>query len=203
MIRASGVGKRFGPVRALHGVDLEVPAGTVMAVFGANGSGKSTLLKIIAGLLRPTEGSAEIAGHPPRAMKARLGYLGHLPYLYPYLCATENLNFYADLYGVDRHKVFPMLDRLGLAGKGARQVRTFSRGEAQRLGLARAMLHNPDYLILDEPFSGLDKSTAQTLPDLFAMPGRTVILSTHDEYQGRAIAHDCLTLDAGCVVARG
>lgn len=201
MIRTDRVVKRFGAVRALDGVSLEVPAGTTVAVFGANGSGKSTLLKILAGLLRPTSGTVELAGVNPRAAKARIGYLGHVPYLYPYLSAMENLHFYADLYRVDRARAGPILDSVALTHKGGALVRTFSRGETQRLGLARTLIHNPDYLLLDEPFSGLDKATIEAFPALIARAGRTTVFSTHDEHLGHSLAQAEVTLTGGTVAA--
>lgn len=201
MISATGVDKRFGSVRALDSVTLEVPSGTTMALFGANGSGKSTLLKILAGLLRPTSGSIAIAGGNPRAAKANIGYLGHLPYLYPYLSAAENLDFYAELYRVDRARSQTLLEIVGLSHKGTALVRTFSRGQTQRLALARAVLHDPDYLLLDEPFSGLDAATIEAFPHLIARSGRTTLFSTHDEERGRALAHTCLRLSGGRVIA--
>lgn len=202
MICATGVGKRFGSVRALDSVTLEVPSGTTTALFGANGSGKSTLLKILAGLLRPSSGSVGIAGGNPRAAKARIGYLGHVPYLYPYLTAAENLDFYAGLYLVDRARSQTMLESVGLSHKANALVRTFSRGQTQRLALARALLHDPDYLLLDEPFSGLDTVTIEAFPALIARAGRTTLFSTHDEERGRALAHSHLTLSGGRIRAQ-
>lgn len=199
MIRATRVGKRFGPVRALEAVNLELETGSTLALFGANGSGKTTLLKIVVGLLRPTEGSIELAGVDPRQAKSKIGYLGHVPFVYPYLSATENLHLYAGLYRVDKCRAGPLLEAVGLADKGGALVRTFSRGQAQRLGLARALLHDPDYLVLDEPFSGLDRATIDSAPGLINRPGRTTIFSTHDEDLGRALAQTCVRLTGGLV----
>lgn len=188
MILVSDVSKRFGTVRALSNFNLEVTQGTTVAILGANGSGKSTLLKLAAGLLVPTAGAVTVGGKPPREAKAEIGYLGHEPFLYRYLSATENLNFYADLYRVPRSRVPQLLEMFTLDRKGDSLVRNFSRGECQRLGLARALLHNPDYLLLDEPFSGLDQQSSDSLPGLIARPGRTVLLSTHDRRKAREMS---------------
>lgn len=200
MITLEGAGKRYGTVKALSGVDMEVPSGATVAILGPNGSGKSTLLRLVAGLAVPTSGRVTVAGTPPRAAKARIGYLGHEPFLYRYLSATENLRFYADLYRVERSRIPALLDEVDLARKGEALVRTFSRGEAQRLGLARALLHDPDYLLLDEPFSGLDSDSADRLPLTMARPGRTVLFSTHDRDRAGSLADRMVFLKEGRLV---
>lgn len=197
VIVLDGVSKKFGTVRALSNLTLEVAAGTTVALLGPNGSGKSTLLKLAAGLLKPTSGTVSIAGKAPKNAKAVIGYLGHEPYLYRYLSAAENLQFYADLYRVDRSRVRPLLEEVGLGAKSEALVRTFSRGESQRLGLARALLHDPDILLLDEPFSGLDESNAGRLPALIAKPGRTTLLSTHDLAKAQEVAGRLVHLESG------
>lgn len=197
MISLDGVGKKFGTVRALSDITLEITPGTTVALLGPNGSGKSTLLKLAAGLLKPTSGTVTLGGKAPRDAKAQIGYLGHEPFLYRYLSAEENLNFYADLYRVDRARVPVLLDQVGLDGKNSALVRTFSRGESQRLGLARAMLHEPKVLLLDEPFSGLDDANAGRLPQLIAGPGRTTLLSTHDLPRAREVADRLIHLAGG------
>ena len=197
MIVLDGVSKKFGTVRALNNLSLEVPAGETVALLGPNGSGKSTLLKLVAGLLKPTAGSVTLNGRSPKKSKADIGYLGHEPFLYRYLSATENLHFYADLYSVDRSKVPGLLAEVDLDHKGDALVRTFSRGETQRLGLARALLHDPRFLLLDEPFSGLDEASAGRLPELIARPGRTVVLSTHDLAKANEVAGILIHLAEG------
>jgi heme ABC exporter ATP-binding subunit CcmA len=199
LIELSGLVKRFGAVRALDGVSVKVDSGTTVAVLGPNGSGKSTLLKVVAGLLKPTAGVVRIAGQQPRAAKSRIGYLGHLPHLYPYLTAAENLRFYARLYGVDPVRCRELLDRVGLSSKSGAQVRTLSRGEAQRLGLARCLLHDPDYLLLDEPLTGLDTAAIDGFPSLVARPDRTILMSSHDNRVVGNLAQRCITLNAGRV----
>ncbi len=197
MIALDGVGKKFGTVRALSNITLEITPGTTVGLLGPNGSGKSTLLKLAAGLLKPTSGTVTVGGKAPRDAKAQIGYLGHEPFLYRYLSAEENLNFYADLYRVDRTKVPVLLEEVGLQAKGSALVRTFSRGESQRLGLARAMLHDPEVLLLDEPFSGLDDASAGRLPQLIARPGRTTLLSTHDLPRAHDVADRLIHLSGG------
>lgn len=200
MLALRGVGRRFGTVRALHDVTLAIPAGSTVALLGPNGSGKSTLLRLAAGLIRPTSGEVTLDGQPPKQCRARIGFLGHEPFLYRYLSAAENLRLYADLYRVDRSTVPGLLEQLGLQSKGDALVRTFSRGETQRLGLARALLHDPDYLLLDEPFSGLDEAGADRLPELIARPGRTVVLSTHDRSRAEQVADRRVNLAGGRLV---
>ncbi|CAN5780344.1 hypothetical protein BH23ACT12_BH23ACT12_08640 [soil metagenome] len=197
MITLNGVTKKFGTVRALSDLTLEITPGSTVALLGPNGSGKSTLLKLAAGLLKPTAGTVTLGGKAPGDAKAQIGYLGHEPFLYRYLSASENLNFYADLYRVDRARVPVRLEEVGLVTKGAALVRTFSRGESQRLGLARAMLHDPQILLLDEPFSGLDDASARRLPQLIAKPGRTILLSTHDLPRAREVADRLVHLAGG------
>jgi heme exporter protein A len=136
-------------------------------------------------------------GRSPRESKADIGYLGHEPFLYRYLSALENMNFYADLYSVDRSKVPALLRDIGLDRKGDALVRTFSRGETQRLGLARALLHDPRFLLLDEPFSGLDEASSGRLPELISRPGRTVLLSTHDLARANEVASTLVHLAQG------
>jgi heme exporter protein A len=197
VIVLEGVSRKFGAVRALSDINLEIADGTTVAVLGANGSGKSTLLKLVTGLLLPTTGIVTVGGETPRKAKARLGYLGHEPFLYRYLSAAENLHFYADLYRVDRRRAGELLEDVGLAHKGEALVRTFSRGETQRLGLARTLLHDPEYLLLDEPFSGLDEAGSDLLPKLLDRPGRTVVLSTHDRAKAAELADRRLYLAGG------
>ncbi len=197
MIVLDGLTKTFGRVRAITNLSLQIADGTTVAILGANGSGKSTLLKLVAGLVKPTSGSVTLEGSPPAECKSAIGYLGHEPFLYRYLSATENLNFYADLYRVDRTRVPKLLEDVGLGAKGASLVRTFSRGESQRLGLARTLLHEPRYLLLDEPFSGLDETSSERLPGLIAQNGRTVLLSTHDRPRAEQVADRLIHLTGG------
>lgn len=197
MIRTEELTKWFGSIRAVTGVCLEVDTGETLVVFGPNGSGKSTLLRLIAGLSRPTSGSIWIDGSDPRAVKARIGFLGHETYLYPHLSSTENLGFYARLYGVRREEPGRLLEAVGMTPRADAPVLRLSRGEKQRTAIARALLHDPDYLLLDEPYTALDESIAAELPSLITRPGRTTILATHQRIMGEAVADKVVRLDAG------
>ncbi|HMC05215.1 MAG TPA: ABC transporter ATP-binding protein, partial [Actinomycetota bacterium] len=171
MIELRRLTRRFGSARALSGIDLRIPTGETVVVFGPNGSGKTTLIKLIAGLLRPTSGEVLIDGRPPRACRGRLGFLGHDLYLYPHLSVMENLVLFARLYDVGPAEAASALEAVGMAVKKDALVHTLSRGEGQRVALARAVLHDPDLLLVDEPFSGLDEASAAALPALLKREG--------------------------------
>jgi len=182
-----GVKRRFGAAPVLRGVDLVVERGECVAMFGPNGAGKSTLLRTLAGLLRADSGSVHLFGHAlpaDGALRARLGYLGHDAFLYRDLDARENLAYYGRLYGVkDSSRAEKLLADVGLAHVGQRRVAGFSRGMLQRLGLARALLHEPELLLLDEPLTGLDPEGAAVLTNILrGLSGRgvTVMMATHD-----------------------
>jgi ABC-type multidrug transport system ATPase subunit len=192
------VTKRYGVAVALRNVDLEVHEGEAVALFGHNGSGKTTLLKLVAGLLRPTAGAITVAGSPPRSVRGRIGYVGHEPYLYPYLTVAENLAFYARLYGAPAGpRLEELLERVGMAHKREVLVHTLSRGEAQRVSIARALLHDPDVLLADEPFSGLDPAAAAAIPVLLQREGRTILLASHDREHAMAVCERAVTLELG------
>jgi heme exporter protein A len=207
-VTASGLVKRFGERRAVDGVDLRLSAGECLAVLGPNGAGKSTLLKMLATLLRPDAGELAVCGHalPDGARRARaeIGYLGHDPLVYLDLTARQNLELYADLYGLPdaRGRVDDALDRVGLLARSFDLVRTFSRGMAQRLGLARVLLHEPRLLLLDEPYAGLDAAGAHLLDALLsdASRDRGVVIVTHEVERGVALAGRLLVLRAGRAV---
>jgi len=183
-------------------------AGECLAVLGPNGAGKSTLLRMIATLLRPEAGRLEVCGHelPAGATKARalIGYLGHDPLVYLDLSPQQNLELYADLYGLSdsRERIAAGLDRVGLLARSFDPVRTFSRGMAQRLGLARALLHEPSLLLLDEPYAGLDAAGARLLDQVLADLGATrgAVIITHEVERGVALAGRVLVMRAGRVV---
>jgi heme exporter protein A len=200
--------KRFGERRAVDRVDVDLAAGECLAVLGPNGAGKSTLLRMVATLLRTEAGDLAVCGHalPDKAGAARreIGYLGHDPLVYLDLTARQNLELYADLYGLSdaAERVGAGLDRVGLLARSYDPVRTFSRGMAQRLGLARALLHEPSLLLLDEPYAGLDAAGAHlldgVLSDLGA--GRGAMIVTHEVERGIALADRVLVLRAGRAV---
>jgi heme exporter protein A len=211
LVRASGLVKRFGERRAVDRVDVELRAGECLAVLGPNGAGKSTLLRMMATLLRPDTGELAVCGHalPDEAGAARgaIGYLGHDPLVYLDLTARQNLELYADLYGLSdpRRLADDALDRVGLLARSFDLVRTFSRGMAQRLGLARVLMHEPRLLLLDEPYAGLDAAGAHLLDGVLAdaSAGRGVVIVTHEVERGVALAGRVLVLRAGRAVMAG
>jgi heme exporter protein A len=181
--------KRYGPKIILRGLDMEVHKGEFVALLGPNGAGKTTLLRILASLSRPTFGLVNLAGYQlpaqAAAVRARLGVVTHLPLLYGDLSAEENLKFYGRMYGIPEltHRVNEILDLIGLGARRHDLVRTFSRGMQQRLAIGRAILHDPEVLLLDEPHTGLDQDACDMLDSLLrdvAGRGRTVIMASHD-----------------------
>ena len=179
MIRARGLAKRFGHRRVLEGVDFDVPRGGFAVVTGPNGAGKTTLLRLVTGLAVPTGGELEVA-----VARGQIGYLAHEPLVYRELTALENLDLYGRLYGVRerRERIGMLLERFELWDVRRERVGSFSRGMLQRLALCRTLLHEPELLVLDEPFNALDAEGADLLErELTAMrPARTFVVATHD-----------------------
>ena len=175
MIRARGLHKRFGDRRVFEGVDLDVRPGDVLLVTGPNGAGKTTLLRILAGLAAPTAGEVEVA-----VSRERLGFLGHEPLVYRELTALENLDLYSRLYRVPerRERIGMLLERLGLWEARGELAGTFSRGMLQRLALCRALLHEPELLVFDEPFAGLDAQGSEVLLAELGR-GRSAVVASH------------------------
>ena len=179
MIRARGLGRRFGDKRALHGVDVDLARGEFLLVTGPNGSGKTTLLRLFAGLIVPTVGELDV-----QTDRARVGFLSHDPLVYRELTPLENLNLYGRLYRIPerRERIGMLLERFGLWDARAEQTGELSRGMLQRLALCRTLLHEPELLLLDEPFSALDASGADLVLDELGrheLPGRTIVVSSH------------------------
>jgi ABC-type multidrug transport system ATPase subunit len=179
MIRARGLSKRFGVRRVLSSLDLELDSGGFLLVTGPNGAGKTTLLRVLAGLAAPSGGELEIA-----ADRSRIGFLAHEPLVYRDLSPLENLELFGRLYRVPerRERVGMLLERYGLWDVRHERSGSFSRGMLQRLGLCRTLLHEPDLLLLDEPFNALDAEGAELLDrELAALTGqRTFVVATHD-----------------------
>ncbi|MGE4652020.1 MAG: ABC transporter ATP-binding protein [Myxococcota bacterium] len=205
-ISARGLEKRFGRSTALRDIDMEVPSGSCLAVLGPNGAGKSTLLRLVAGLARPTTGTLRVDGLAPtsRRARARIGYVGHATLLYPMLTAFENLLFAARLYGVAEPaaRARHLLEEEGLAAVAARSVGELSRGMAQRVSIARSLVHDPSVVLLDEPFTGLDAGSADRLARRVRSlrdAGRTLLLVSHDLGRAAEIADTALVLAGGRV----
>uniref|UniRef100_A0A7C4PK35 Heme ABC exporter ATP-binding protein CcmA n=1 Tax=Anaerolinea thermolimosa TaxID=229919 RepID=A0A7C4PK35_9CHLR len=189
LIKVSRLLKRFGPKVVLRGLDFHVRQGEFVALLGPNGAGKTTFLRILASLSAPSAGRVSVAGFDlPRqatAVRQKLGVVSHLPLLYGDLTAEENLRFYGRMYGVEalEKRVGEVLSLVGLTSRRRDLVRTFSRGMQQRLAIGRAILHDPEVLLLDEPHTGLDQDACEMLDEVLmqvAARGRTVVMTSHD-----------------------
>lgn len=199
-------------VEAVKSISFEIPAGQVFGLLGPNGSGKSTTIKMILGLLFPTAGTLEVLGASPRsvAAKSRIGYLPEESYLYPHLTPQETLAFYARLFRLPpataRERIDQLLEMTGLAHARNRPVGEFSKGMARRLGLAQALLNDPDLVILDEPTSGLDPQGTRQVKDLIlalAARGKTVLLSSHLLADVEDVCRQIAILFNGRILAHG
>jgi heme exporter protein A len=187
VIRARGLGRRFGEKSALKGVDVDLARGGFLVVTGPNGAGKTTFLRLCAGLLVPTAGTLEVDAERPA-----IGLVGHDPLVYRELTPLENLDLYGRLYRVPerRERIGMVLERFDLWEVRRERVSSFSRGMTQRLALCRALLHEPELLLLDEPYAGLDAEGAAVVDrELAAVAGnRTVVLATHAPARVEALA---------------
>ena len=203
-IELEGVGRRYGDREALAGVGFKLERGQTLGVFGANGAGKTTLLRVLATLLRPHGGTARVldGSLPGDAWKVRgrIGYLAHEPLLYRDLSVRENLLFHARLHRVGAERVDETLDAVGLAARASDPLRDLSRGMVQRAAVARAVLHDPPLLLLDEPRANLDPAGATVLEPLLGRESaRTRVLTSHDPRAGLAEADLVLGLRDGRV----
>lgn len=206
-VRATGLVKVYGPTRALVGVDARFEAGRVTAVEGPNGSGKSTLLALLAQLMRPTRGEIRYGDRTRGGseLRARIGVLAHAPMIYPDLTGLENLRLYARLHELrdPEARVRSLVDRFEIGRWGARPARTYSRGQLQRIALARALVHSPRLLLLDEPSTGLDVSAVARLERAVEEErarGAIVVLVTHDAALADRLAQHRIRLERGRVV---
>jgi heme ABC exporter ATP-binding subunit CcmA len=206
-VLARGLSRRFGRAVALDALDLDVAAGESLAVLGPNGSGKSTLLRLLAGLARPSAGSLAIDGQPAhtRAARARVGYVGHATLLYPALTARENLVFAARLHGVRdaAARAAAVLAEEGLTELADVPVARFSRGTAQRVAIARGLVHGPALVLLDEPFTGLDRAASERLArrlEKLREAGSSCVLVTHDLVQAARLSDAAVVLSDGRAV---
>jgi heme exporter protein A len=210
MIETKKLVKRFGLKIVLRGVDFSVQPGEFVALLGPNGAGKTTFLRILASLSRPSLGEVIVANHklPEEAAKvrAKLGVVSHLPLLYPDLTAEENLRFYARMYGIEEQeqRITKVLDMVGLEHRRKDLVSTFSRGMQQRLAIGRAVVHDPEVMLFDEPYTGLDQDASEMLDDVLrsvAAKGRTVVMTSHDLARAEDLATRFDILSRGIIVA--
>ncbi len=197
-----GLGRRYGTRLALDDVSLKLATGQTIAIFGPNGAGKSTLLRVLATLLRPHAGTARVLGRTLPdggwAVRGRVGLLSHEPLLYRDLSPRENLRFQARLHGVGAGRVEELLDAVELGLRADDPLHTFSRGMVQRTAVARAVLHDPELLLLDEPLAHLDPAAAALVEPLIgAASGRTRVVTSHDPAGGLAEADVALGLVGG------
>ena len=205
MLWARDVTHTFGAIRALDGITFSLQRGQTLAIFGPNGAGKTTLLKVLAGLIRPVRGDARVEGG-----RRAIGWIGHQSQLYGDLTVVENLRFWASLYDVSQpdlqRRQDDLLVRLGLQRQAHQTVRTLSRGQMQRAAIARALIHDPIVLLLDEPFTGLDRLAAEELRELLARlaaQGRATVLVTHNVEEGTELATEVAFMRSGRFVAYG
>jgi len=196
---ANGLTHWFGSDVAIESIDLTIDTGEHMAVLGENGAGKTTLLRILATAARPTSGRLEIMGldalRERRRLRRRIGFVAHAPGLYPALSAVENLDFFCTLHGVSRARVAEVLSVVGLSEVARRPAGQLSRGMQQRLAIARAILHEPKLLVLDEPDASLGSDGADLLTTV--MRDRTVVLATHDHALANRLCQRTLVLRHG------
>ena len=213
MIIINQLVKAFGFYPVLRGIDLNIERGQFVALLGPNGSGKTTLLRILAGVSKPTAGIVTIGGwkipDETSAIRKQLGVVSHLPLLYESLTAEENLFFFARLYDLPAEeqpdRINTMLRRVGLHKRAKDVVQTFSRGMQQRLAIARALIHDPAILLLDEPYTGLDQDASALLDSLLIEVAgvsegtRTVIMTTHDLHRAHSLASHVAIISRGKV----
>ncbi|PWT97381.1 MAG: heme ABC exporter ATP-binding protein CcmA [Terriglobia bacterium] len=209
-VAVDGVWKYYGDFPALRDIRLEAPPGSCLALIGRNGAGKTTLLRIIAGFSRPGKGQVRILGGSPRetATRRNVGFIGHGIAVYDELSALENLTLYAKLYGLEnpRQAALEWLEHTGLERVKDGLVREFSRGMRQRLAVARAFLHNPSVLLLDEPFTALDDRAIAVLQRLLREGlghGKTIVMSTHQLREALELASHVALLNRGQVAFHG
>jgi len=210
MITVKKLVKRFGLKAILRGLDFEVQPGEFVALLGPNGAGKTTFLRILASLSRPSLGEVNVAGFrlPDDAaqVRARLGVVSHLPLLYGDLSADENLRFYGRMYNLANieTRMTEVLEMVGLEHRRRDLVRTFSRGMQQRLAIGRAVLHDPDVILFDEPYTGLDQDASSMLDGVLktvAAQGRTVVMTSHDLARAEELATRFDVLSHGVIAA--
>jgi heme exporter protein A len=210
IVETNALVKAYGLLPVLRKLDLAIERGQFVALLGPNGSGKSTLLRLLSGLSKPTAGTIHIGGwelpQEAAAVRAQIGMVSHKSLLYDALSARENLEFFAGLYNIPRgeidERIMTMLTKVGLAKRADDLVRTFSRGMVQRLTIARALLHRPHVLLMDEPYTGLDQDASGVLDDLLLnahAEGHTIIMTTHELDRAARLAERVLILSRGVI----
>ncbi len=206
-IRLSEITKHFGRFAALRGITAEFAPGKLYVILGENGAGKSTLLRIVTGLLAPTRGMVAVLGSQDlRAIAIRVGYMGHAPLLYDEMDAMENLRYFAGLYGIGEDgRCEDALRQVGLDPKLTRRVGQYSQGMRQRTSLARAIVHNPELMLLDEPFSNVDVASAREMSRLLGVMrdgGKTIFVVTHQAPVMEPVCDESVLISAGRIAAR-
>jgi heme exporter protein A len=210
MISVHNLTKRFGAKTVLRDLHFEVRPGEFVALLGPNGAGKTTFLRVLASLARPTTGEVFVSGYrlpnEAAAVRARLGVVSHLPLLYGDLTAAENLGFYARMYNLPNAsgRITEVLKLVGLLSRRDDLVRTYSRGMQQRLAIGRAVLHDPDVMLFDEPYTGLDQDASSMLDHVLrtvAAQGRTIVMTSHDLVRAEALATRFDVLSRGVIAA--
>jgi ABC-type multidrug transport system ATPase subunit len=205
-ITVSNVIKQFGRFAALRGVSAEFDAGRFHAILGDNGAGKTTLLRALAGLAQPTEGTISIFGKAPREACREIGYMAHPSLLYDEMSGIENLRYFAGLYGVvSEARCAEVIRAVGLDPELSRGVGQYSQGMRQRMSLARAILHDPKLLLLDEPFSNVDVHSAREMVGLLKGmrdAGKTIFVVTHQALLLEGVADEFVWMDAGQIIDR-
>ncbi|HVX41001.1 MAG TPA: heme ABC exporter ATP-binding protein CcmA [Gemmatimonadaceae bacterium] len=207
-VEVSGLSRSFGRRRAVDGVDLSIRSGDCLALFGPNGAGKTTLLRAIAGLLKPSAGSVHVGGRSLREdahARAQVGLISHQSMLYRALTARENVEFAARLYGLAdvQHAATRALERMRILDRADAPVRALSRGLQQRVSIARAIVHEPTVVLLDEPYTGLDAAGSVALSDMLLLlrsTGAALLLVTHSVDEGLALASHAAVMLRGRIV---
>ena len=212
VVEIRGVSRRFGDVMAVDNLTLSLGAGEIMGFLGANGAGKTTTIKMLLGLIRPTSGTVSVLGGDPSDAKvrAKIGYMPEIAYYYPYLNARELLAFYGGLCGMDgktiRARTDELLETVGLADAAKRPLKTYSKGMLQRAGIAQALLHDPDLLVLDEPFTGLDPLARIHFRELMHRlreQGKSIFVSSHELGETELLCDKVAIMKAGQAVYQG
>ena len=211
-VKIERVSRRFGDVVAVDDLTLSLGRGEIMGFLGANGAGKTTTIKMLLGLVRPDSGKVEVMGGDPvdAKVRAKIGYMPEIAYYYPYLNARELLAFYGGLCGMDRKTIRArsdaLLETVGLADAAKRPLKTYSKGMLQRAGIAQALLHDPDLLVLDEPFTGLDPLARIHFRDLMRTlreQGKSIFFSSHELGETELLCDKVAIMKKGRVVYQG